>query len=105
MPELPDITIYIEAMLNRIRGAELREIRVASPFVLRSVEPPIEESSGKRVTGVSRIGKRIVISLEGDLHLVIHLMVAGRLHWKPPGAKLGVGSTSPHSISPKALSS
>ncbi len=89
MPELPDITVYIEAIAARIRGVELRGVRLSSPFVLRSVEPPIEEVSNKKVLDVLRIGKRIVIALQADLYLVIHLMIAGRLHWKPPGAKLG----------------
>lgn len=89
MPELPDITVYIEALSSRILGAELREIRIGNPFVLRSVEPPIEEAGGKRVLGIARLGKRIVLSLETDLHIVLHLMIAGRLHWKAAGAKLG----------------
>ncbi len=89
MPELPDITVYIEAISARIRGAELRGVRIANPFVLRSFEPPIEEAVNKSVIDVFRIGKRIVIALQEDLYLVIHLMIAGRLHWKPSDAKLG----------------
>jgi formamidopyrimidine-DNA glycosylase len=96
MPELPDVVVYIEAMECRIVGQTLQRIRLGSPFVLRSVEPPLSEAFRKCVVGVKRLGKRIVIALEGDLYLVIHLMIAGRLHWKPPGApiarKLGLAA-------------
>jgi len=88
VPELPDITIYMEALEARIRGATLERVRLASPFVLRSFDPPIVDANGRVVTGLRRVGKRIVIALEGDLFLVIHLMIAGRLHWKAAGAKL-----------------
>ncbi len=88
MPELPDITVYIEALDARIRGATLERVRLASPFVLRSFDPSISDAHGRVVTGLRRVGKRIVIALEGDLFLVIHLMIAGRLHWKPAGAKV-----------------
>jgi formamidopyrimidine-DNA glycosylase len=88
VPELPDVTVYIEALERRIAGAELRRIRLASPFLLRSVEPPPAEVEGKRVLGLRRLGKRIAIELEAELYLVIHLMIAGRLHWKEPGAPL-----------------
>jgi formamidopyrimidine-DNA glycosylase len=88
VPELPDITVYIEALDARIRGATLERVRLASPFVLRSFDPPISDTHGRVVTGLRRVGKRIVITLEGDLFLVIHLMIAGRLHWKPAGAKV-----------------
>src|SRR5690242_5442926 len=88
MPELPDVVVYIEALEQRILGQPLHRIRLASPFLLRSVEPPITEAFRKRVVGLKRLGKRIVIALEGELYLVIHLMIAGRLHWKPPGAPL-----------------
>jgi len=88
MPELPDVTVYIEALEARIAGATLQRIRLASPFLLRSVDPPVGEVTNRRVTGLRRLGKRIVIGLEGDLFVVIHLMIAGRLHWKPAGAKL-----------------
>jgi formamidopyrimidine-DNA glycosylase len=92
MPELPDVTVYIEALEKRIRGALLRGVRLGSPFVLRSVEPPLSEVAGRRVVGLRRLGKRIAIEFEGDLFLVIHLMIAGRLHWKegkagPPGRR------------------
>jgi formamidopyrimidine-DNA glycosylase len=88
MPELPDITIYVEALQARIEGARLERVRLANPFVLRSVDPPISEAAGRAVTGLRRIGKRVVIILDGDLYLSIHLMIAGRLHWKPPAAKV-----------------
>ena len=88
MPELPDVTVYIEALATRIGGARLKRIRLANPFVLRSVEPPPPEVVGRTVTGVRRLGKRIVIALEGELFVLIHLMIAGRLHWKDAGAKL-----------------
>ncbi len=88
MPELPDITVYLEALDVRARGATLEGVRLASPFVLRSVDPPISEAHGREVTGLRRVGKRIVIALEGDVYLSIHLMIAGRLHWKAGGAKV-----------------
>jgi formamidopyrimidine-DNA glycosylase len=87
MPELPDVTVYIEALESRILGARLERVRFLTPFVLRSVEPPVAAVAGRRVTGLRRLGKRIVIALEGDMFVVIHLMIAGRLHWRPPGAK------------------
>jgi formamidopyrimidine-DNA glycosylase len=83
MPELPDLTVYVEQLARRVGGEALRRIRLKSPFVLRSVAPPLSAAEGHRVEAVRRLGKRIVLSLEGDLHLVIHLMVAGRLKWKP----------------------
>jgi formamidopyrimidine-DNA glycosylase len=88
VPELPDITVYLEALEARIRGATLERVRLASPFVLRSFDPPISDAHGRAVTGLRRVGKRIVIALEGDLFLAIHLMIAGRLHWKAAGAKV-----------------
>jgi len=88
MPELPDITVYLEALQARVAGARLERVRLASPFVLRSVDPPISEAHGRAVAGLRRVGKRIVIALEGDLYLSIHLMIAGRLHWKAAGAKV-----------------
>jgi formamidopyrimidine-DNA glycosylase len=87
LPELPDVTVYIEALDARIRGARLLGVRLARPFVLRSVEPPLSSVAGRTVTGLRRLGKRIVIELSGDLFLVLHLMIAGRLHWKRPGAR------------------
>ena len=87
MPELPDVTVYIEALDARIHGATLLGVRLARPFVLRSVEPPLRAAAGRTVTGLRRLGKRIVIELSGELFVVLHLMIAGRLHWKPAGAK------------------
>ena len=88
MPELPDVVVYIEALESRIVSQPLERVRLASPFLLRSVDPPIHEAEGKRVLGLRRLGKRIVFDLEGDLFLVFHLMIAGRLHWKVAGAKV-----------------
>jgi formamidopyrimidine-DNA glycosylase len=88
MPELPDITVYIEAVASRIIGQPLERTRIAKPFLLRSVEPPISAVEGKHVVGLSRMGKRIVVELEDDLFLVIHLMIAGRLRWLPAGGKV-----------------
>ncbi len=88
MPELPDITVYIEALERRIVGQSLLKVRVNSPFLVRTYEPPLSVAEGKRVAELRRIGKRIAIGLEGDLWLVLHLMIAGRLHWKPAGSKL-----------------
>src|ERR1700739_4614869 len=88
MPELPDITAYIDALEARIVGQPLERVRLASAFLLRTVQPPLQSVEGKVVRELRRIGKRIAIGVEGDLWLVLHLMIAGRLHWKPPGAKL-----------------
>ena len=88
MPELPDITVYIEALASRLVGQPLERVRIAKPFLLRSVDPPISAASGKRVNGIRRMGKRIVLELEDDLFLVIHLMIAGRLRWVPTGGKV-----------------
>lgn len=81
MPELPDVTVYVEALERRIVGERLERLEIRSPFLLRTVEPPVEAALGKRVLAVRRIGKRIAIGLEGKLWLVLHLMIAGRLHW------------------------
>ncbi|HEU4827697.1 MAG TPA: DNA-formamidopyrimidine glycosylase family protein [Gemmatimonadales bacterium] len=86
MPELPDITIYVEALQRHIVGAPLARVRIASPFVLRTFDPPIQAAEGKTVQGVRRIGKRIVLALEEELFLIVHLMVAGRLRWRKRGA-------------------
>src|SRR6185436_9105882 len=83
MPELPDVVVYLEALAPRVIGQPLERVRLASPFLLRSVSPPLASVAGKRVVGLRRLGKRLVLALEGDLFLVIHLMVAGRLRWKP----------------------
>jgi len=88
MPELPDVTVYVESLRSRIGGAILRRIRIASPFLLRSVDPPPGEAEGRRVSGVRRLGKRIVVELEGGLFVVLHLMIAGRLRWKEAGARI-----------------
>ncbi len=82
MPELPDLTVYVEALRARAGGQVLYEVRVANPFLLRSTDPPLSALEKRGVLDVRRIGKRIVFSLEGDLFLVLHLMIAGRLHWK-----------------------
>lgn len=88
MPELPDVEIYLEALRPRILGRTLERLRIASPFLVRSVDPPVGTLEGRTVIGLRRLGKRIVFCFEGDLFLVLHLMIAGRLHWKPSGAKL-----------------
>ena len=88
MPELPDVAVYIEAIERRIVGEVLTGVRIGSPFLLRTVDPPPSELAGKRVVGLRRVGKRIVIELEGGLFVVIHLMVAGRFRWLAAGAKL-----------------
>jgi formamidopyrimidine-DNA glycosylase len=88
MPELPDIVVYLERLRPRIEAQILQRVRLVSPFLLRSVEPALGAAAGRKVLGLRRLGKRIVIGLEGDLFLVLHLMIAGRLHWKPPGAKV-----------------
>jgi formamidopyrimidine-DNA glycosylase len=89
MPELPDILAYLKALAERIDGRRLEQVRVASPFLLRTADPPIADAVGRRVTGLRRIGKRIAIELEDDLYLVFHLMISGRFQWKPQGiAKL-----------------
>ncbi|MFN8552832.1 MAG: DNA-formamidopyrimidine glycosylase family protein [Candidatus Obscuribacterales bacterium] len=89
MPELPDIKAYIQALEPRIVAQPLERIRIASVFLLRTAEPPIEDAQGRTVRELRRIGKRIAIGLDGDLWLVLHLMIAGRLHWRARDAKLG----------------
>ena len=91
MPELPDITVYIEALRARITGATLLGIRALGPAWLRTAVPPLSEAAGRRVVAVRRIGKRIVFALEGDLFVVLHLMIAGRLQWRAAGAKSKAG--------------
>jgi len=88
VPELPDVVVYIEHLESRLAGRTLERVRLMNPFVLRSVTPSIASAEGKKVVGVSRIGKRIVIALEGELFLVLHLMIAGRLRWLEKDAKL-----------------
>jgi formamidopyrimidine-DNA glycosylase len=89
MPELPDIILYLEQLAPRVLNQTLERVVVRNPFVLRSFDPPISEAAGKRVLGLRRMGKRIVFALEGELFLVIHLMIAGRLKWYPLGKKAG----------------
>jgi formamidopyrimidine-DNA glycosylase len=88
MPELPDITIYIEALEKRVLGQPLERVRIASPFLLRTAVPPLSLANGKKVVALRRIGKRIAFGLETDLWLVLHLMIAGRLHWHPAPVKI-----------------
>jgi formamidopyrimidine-DNA glycosylase len=96
MPELPDIVVYLECLRSRVLGAQLERIRIASPFVLRSVDPPVADFAGRTTVALRRIGKRIVLGVEGDLFLIIHLMIAGRLRWRDPDApiprKLGLAA-------------
>lgn len=89
MPELPDITVYVDALRRRVVGQPLAEVRLKTPFLLRTVEPPLADLIGKHVIAVERLGKRIVLEMDGELFVVIHLMIAGRLHWKVRGAKSG----------------
>jgi formamidopyrimidine-DNA glycosylase len=95
MPELPDIAVYIEALESRILGQTLEGVRVVSPFLLRTADPPLAEADGQKVTQIRRLGKRICIGLENDLWLVLHLMIAGRLHWHPLGVKPARAKVSP----------
>jgi len=88
MPELPDVTVYVEALQRRIIGQPLMRLRLASPFILRTVEPAPSQLEGHKVTAIRRVGKRIVIALEGDFFIVIHLMIAGRFRWLPAGGKI-----------------
>ena len=87
MPELPDVELYVALLRERIAGQPLEAVRIRSPFVLRSVDPPISVAIGKTVRGVRRLGKRVVLDLDDDLHLVVHLMIAGRFRWEKRGAK------------------
>jgi formamidopyrimidine-DNA glycosylase len=88
MPELPDVDLYVHALRPRIVGQTIRAVQLATPFLLRSVDPPLSSVEGRQVVGVSRLGKRIVVESEGDLFLVVHLMIAGRFRWKPAGTKV-----------------
>lgn len=88
MPELPDVTVYVERIAAKVGGKAIERVRISSPFVVRSVDPPIREVEGKTVRDVRRIGKRIAIGLDDDLWIVIHLMIAGRFRWLKPGAKI-----------------
>jgi formamidopyrimidine-DNA glycosylase len=89
VPELPDIEAYVAALSARALGEPLLRARVAGPFLLRTADPPLSAAEGRRVVAVRRMGKRVVLALEGDLFLALHLMIAGRLHWREPGKKLG----------------
>jgi formamidopyrimidine-DNA glycosylase len=88
MPELPDITVYVERLQALVGGAVLERVRSKSPFLLRSVTPPLSSAHGRKVLGFERLGKRIVFALEGELFLILHLMISGRIHWKPPNTTL-----------------
>ena len=88
MPELPDITIYVEAIERRVLGESLDDVKIRSPFLLRTFDPPLDSVKGKTVREIRRLGKRIALGLDDELWLVLHLMIAGRLHWKPVGVKL-----------------
>jgi formamidopyrimidine-DNA glycosylase len=92
MPELPDVTVYLEALERHVVGRPLERVRIASPFVLRSYDPPIDAAAGRTVEAVRRMGKRIVLELGDGLFVVLHLMIAGRLRWRPPAQK-GVAGT------------
>src|SRR6185503_16659682 len=87
MPELPDITVYIEALEQRISGRTLTQAQIASVFLVRTIEPPVEACVGHKVTGLRRVGKRIAIGFDSDIWLVLHLMIAGRLHWSERSRK------------------
>lgn len=88
MPEYPDVTVYIEALSECVLNQPIQKIRIGSPFVLRSFDPPISETEEKKVRALRRLGKRIVFELDDELFLIVHLMIAGRFHWKPRGAKI-----------------
>jgi formamidopyrimidine-DNA glycosylase len=88
MPELPDVVVYLDCLRPRVVGRALDRVRVANPFLVRTYDPPLSDCHGQPVRGLRRLGKRLVFELDGGLFLVLHLMIAGRLHWKPPGAKL-----------------
>ena len=103
MPELPDIAAYLTALEPRIVRQPIVKVRLASPFLLRTAQPPITSVDGRIVRELRRIGKRIAIGVEGDLWLVLHLMIAGRLHWKKAGVKLGRTQIWQRSIFPPAL--
>jgi formamidopyrimidine-DNA glycosylase len=91
VPELPDVVVYVDALASRVAGRVLERVNLRSPFVLRSVVPPIDAIAGKTVRGIRRLGKRIVLVFDAELFLVVHLMIAGRLRWREPGRTLGFG--------------
>lgn len=88
MPELPDILLYLYALAPRVVGRPIKHVRLASPFLLRSINPPLASVEGRKIVALHRLGKRIVFEMEGELFLVLHLMIAGRLRWKEPGARI-----------------
>jgi len=88
VPELPDVLLYLHALQPRVIGHPLRRVRLASPFLLRSIDPPLSAIEGRTIVGLRRLGKRIVFEFEGEVFLVFHLMIAGRFQWKPPGTKI-----------------
>ncbi|MGZ5078971.1 MAG: Fpg/Nei family DNA glycosylase [Usitatibacter sp.] len=94
MPELPDVCVYVEALARHVVGQPLERVRILSPFVLRSYEPPLDAVAGRVVRATRRIGKRIVLAFGDELFIVIHLMIAGRLRWRTPGHKLGMGANA-----------
>src|SRR3712207_6719455 len=85
MPELPDVAVYLDCLRPRVVGRPLERTRVANPFLVRTYDPPLSDCHGNTVRGPRRLGKRLVFELDGELCLVLHLMISGRLHWKPPG--------------------
>jgi len=87
MPELPDIAVYTERLADKVQGRALQRVKVLHPFLLRTAQPPLSQAEGRRVVGIERLGKRVVLALDNGLFLVIHLMIAGRLRWLPPGGK------------------
>jgi len=87
---MPDVTVYVEALGKRVLGQTLERVRLVSPFLLRTAEPPVEAALGRKVLAVRRMGKRICIGLENEIWLVLHLMIAGRLHWHEPGSAKAV---------------
>src|SRR5919106_521271 len=88
MPELPDVLLYLHALAPRVVGQRVIRVRLASPFLLRSIDPPLSAIEGRKIVALRRLGKRIVFEAEGELFLVFHLMIAGRFRWKPPGSKI-----------------
>lgn len=88
MPEIPDLTVYLDALDARVKGRVLEKVRLGGPFILRTVEPPLASFANRKVVSLERLGKRLVLGVEGELFLVVHLMIAGRLQWKPKGAKI-----------------
>lgn len=91
MPELPDLVVYLDALATRVVGQPVQQVRLANPFVLRTVDPPLERVHGRMVRAVRRLGKRLVLEFDADLFVVLHLMIAGRLRWRSPGQKSGIG--------------